>query len=100
MALVLSKDGEQVVYKTKRLEEGVTCDICSTFIQATDKWSSKDTTKYFEVTTGHHDWGNDSCESIKYYDICPDCINKFVADYIKNASGTVYIEIETAWDDD
>lgn len=38
-----------------------------------------------------------SCESIEHYDICPRCINKFVADYLgnENASLSAYIEIET-----
>ena len=49
------------------------------------------------VTTGHRDWGHDSCDSIEHYDICPRCINKFVADYLgnENASLSAYIEIET-----
>lgn len=53
--------------------------------------------KYFEVTTGHHDWGNDSCDSIEHKDICPDCIGKVSLDYLTSASGTQYIEIETTW---
>lgn len=106
MAVVLSETSEQVVYKTKRIETGVKCDICGKFIEATEKWYPGDPTKYYEVSTGHHDWGNDSWESIEHKDICPDCIDKFVIEYLETGSGTAHIEIETAhtfpryhWDD-
>ena len=57
----------------------------------------EDEYKYYYVTTAHNDWGNDSCDSIEHYDICPNCINNFVADYLgdENASPSAYIEIET-----
>ena len=106
MAIILSENSEQVVYKTKRIEKGIECDICGKFIEATDKWNRNDITKYFEVCTGHHDWGNDSWESVKNRDVCPDCIEKFVINYLKNCSGTAHIEIKTThtfprchWDD-
>lgn len=56
-----------------------------------------DKSRYFYVLTGHHDWGNDSCDSMKYRDICPDCIENFVKNYIKKIDGTDYIEIETEY---
>ena len=57
----------------------------------------EDEYKYYNVTTGHRDWGHDSCDSIEHYDICPRCINKFVADYLGNENSglSAYIEIET-----
>lgn len=52
---------------------------------------------FYEVTTGHHDWGNDSCDSICYDDICPDCIGKIYKEYIEHSEdgvNTEYIKIE------
>lgn len=93
MAYKLSDKSEEVIYKTRRLVEGVECDICKKYIPA-QNWKAP-VSKYFRVTTGHNDWGNDSIDSIEHYDICPDCINKFMTDYIFNAKGTEYMEIET-----
>lgn len=96
MALILSETGKEVVYKTQRVEKGVKCDICGKFIEANDKPLSKnDSRLYYSVSTGHRDWGNDSWESRKDYDICPECIEKFVGDYLRNCSSTGYIEIDT-----
>lgn len=95
MAYKLSEKAEEVVYKTRRLVEGVECDICKKFIPA-HNWKDPKS-KYFKVTTGHNDWGNDSFESIEHYDIYPDCINKFMTDYISNTNGTEYVEIETEY---
>lgn len=95
MAIVLSENGEQVVYKTMKKEEGVTCDICEKFIKADGDYRTINNRKYFKVTTGHHDWGNDSCESIEKQDVCPECIGKFVTEYLQNSSRTAYIDIET-----
>ena len=37
---------------------------------------------YYRVSTHHHDWGNDSCESYEYYDFCcVECLTKFVQDF-------------------
>jgi hypothetical protein len=93
MAYKLSEKAEQVVYRTRRLVEGVECDICKKFIPARP-WRQPES-KYFRVTTGHNDWGNDSIESIEHYDICPNCINKFMTDYISDTDGTEYMNIET-----
>lgn len=93
MAYKLSEKAEEVVYRTRRLVEGVECDICKKFIPA-HNWKAPES-KYFKVMTGHHDWGNDSVDSIERYDICPDCINKFMTEYISKAKGTEYIEFET-----
>lgn len=90
---------KEVVVKTAYELVGVKCDVCGRIIKPPPvgyEWM-KDKYKYYSVTTGHHDWGNDSCDSIEDYEICPNCINKFVADYLGNehASRSAYIEIET-----
>ena len=77
---------KEVVVRTVYKLAGVKCDVCGRVIEPPTKenryhWMDNDY-KYYSVTTGHNDWGNDSCESIKHYDVCPDCINKFVAEYL------------------
>lgn len=104
---ILGKTTEEVIRK-KRKVEGIECDICNRIIQADGDYRTVEKRQYFRVTTGHNDWGNDSCESIEHRDICPECINKFVAEYLgKNQNnGSNYINIETdyayphiVWDD-
>lgn len=92
---------KEVVVRTVYKLAGVKCDVCGRIIEPPTRenrchWMDDDH-KYYSVTTGHHDWGNDSCESIKHYDVCPDCINKFVAEYLDNKKGyrSAYIEIQT-----
>lgn len=99
MSKVLNEEVKEVVVAKVRKLDGIMCDVCEKFIEAKSKrfgWEKYPI--YFEVTTGHKDWGNDSHESIEHRDVCPDCINKFVADYLSdelNYSTTKYIEIET-----
>lgn len=67
------------------------CDICNKEIN-TNKG-------YWELTTGHHDWGNDSCESIEHFDVCSEiCLMNKFSEYL-NESGkddynTMYFEVE------
>ena len=84
MAVVLSKDGEEVVYKTRRVEEGVKCDVCGKFIEARNHAPAGEN-KYYSITN-----------SIENRDVCPECINGFVKDYLENEPHkTAYIEITT-----
>lgn len=98
MAQILSKDVKEVVYRKTRKLEGIECDICHRELRcpcSEDKKWVHMYPKYFEVTTGHNDWGNDSIDSIEHRDICPECVSKFVSCYLQEANGTEYIEIET-----
>ena len=95
MAVILSREGVEFVYKTKKKIEEVRCDICNGPIPLMtygDKQS-----KYFRVMTGHYDWGNDSYESIEYYAVCPGCLGKFVSGYFTDSSRTAYLNIETKY---
>lgn len=92
---------KEVAVKTVYTVSGVKCDVCGRVIKAPSEenrclWMDDDP-KYYSVTTGHNDWGNDSCDSIDHRDICPDCINKFVAEYLgsKDAYHSAYINIKT-----
>lgn len=93
MSRILSDDFKEVVTDRRKEVLGIKCDCCEKNILP--KRYRRDDNKYFIVTTGHHDWGNDSIESIEYKDICPECIGKFVSDYCKEAEGTEYIDIKT-----
>ena len=97
MSKILSEEREEVVYRVKRKVAGVECDRCGKVIKAPETYGDVDLTRYFNVMTGHRDWGNDSCESIKHEHICPDCIVNFVERYLEenSDSNTAYIEIET-----
>ncbi len=67
----------------------VVCDICEKDIPLNGC--------RYEVTTGHHQWGNDSIESIENRDICSDeCLKKEFEKYLEARSEyyTQYIEIE------
>lgn len=97
---LVSKEVEEVIKAEKRTVTGVRCDICGKELRYKYRQNSdylEERPKYFEVTTGHHDWGNDSCESIQHKDICLECIVDFTSDYLSSASGTEYIEVETHW---
>ena len=69
------------------------CDICGKEI---------DTNKgYWEVTTGHHDWGNDSIDSIEHFDVCSeDCIMRKFSEYLEDSGSnnynTMYFDVERA----
>ena len=59
---------EKVMVSEKRF-----CDCCGKEI----------TGEHWEVTTGHHDWGNDSYESIENQDACSaECLTKMFDAYI------------------
>lgn len=77
----------KVVEKTL-VSERRYCDICSKEI----------TGPFWHVTTGHNDWGNDSCESIESFDVCSvECLGKVFDNYCKESNvicNTEYIEIE------
>ena len=93
MSEILSEEIERVV-KIKRKVTGIKCDICGKIIPVN---KGIDISKYFAVRTGHNDWGNDSYESVKNYDICPDCIIKFTTEYLQTTTGTEYLEVQTTY---
>lgn len=92
---ILSSEVVTTAYKVTKTVTGIECDICKRIIP-TKPLRPNTYEKYYFVTTGHRDWGNDSCDSVEMYDICPNCIVKFTSDYLaKSRSYTAHIEIET-----
>lgn len=52
--------------------------------------------EYYEVTTGHHDWDNDSIDSVEHHDYCPTCVLQAIYEYYEKTNGKIntnYIEI-------
>lgn len=84
-----------VAYKVTRTLIGVECDVCGKVITSTNRSMGNNIGRYFEVLTGHHDWGLESPESRKKIDVCPDCVGKYIADYLVNCSDTGYLEVST-----
>lgn len=58
----MKKYTQKEVVKTEKVLEGISCDICGTVVE--------EGKLYFEVTTGHGRWGNDSVDSIEHFDLC------------------------------
>lgn len=82
----MKKYEEKEIVKIDRVLTKVVCDTCKKEIEA-NKF-------YYQVTTGHNDWGNDSLESIENKDICSDeCLTEEFKKYIELESDTKYIEI-------
>ena len=98
------------VTEKQRVVISLVCDVCGKEIPANKFTAGKRnycTRKYMEVTTGHHDWGNDSIDSIEVHHICStECMDKYMRNFYmtfcqNEDSGTDYIEIEsrTRWID-
>ena len=75
--------------------ETLYCDVCKNKIEKGKG--------YWELTTGHNDWGNDSCESIEHFDVCSQiCLMNKFAEYLdesdKTSYNSEYFEVErTRW---
>ena len=79
---------------TEVKREIMVCDICGKEFN----YDSRGTASYYHIRTGHHDWGNDSYESVKSGDACCDeCLSRFTQEWLKDedviCSNTAYIEI-------
>ena len=70
----------------------ITCDICGKEIKPGRDYRDE-SAEYVEVHTWHNDWGNDSCESDVYQDMCKYCAAKFVSNYIFDSHGSQELEI-------
>lgn len=88
--------------KSTVVEKTCVCDICNKVVWKKNllpdaKHNYSNTVGYYEITIGHHDWGNDSVDSIEHHQVCEKCLNSFVADYFGKASGTEYMDIQRQW---
>lgn len=90
MATLLRNSVTSTAYKVTRTVIGIECDICNKVIPVR---GNTDNRRYFEITTGHSDWGNDSIESMETVDVCPDCVTKYIEDYLRDCSNTAYLNL-------
>lgn len=95
------KETKQIIAETV-IAKITKCDICGKII--CDSRYSRHSIKiqdHYRLMTGHHDWGNDSCESIETFDICSkECLQKKFDEYIQESSGdtnTEYFEVDHVW---
>lgn len=85
---------------TRECIVGKKCDVCGKEIPPTavPHEYGEPVYDYYEVTTYHNDWGNDSIDSYESRDACsPDCASKLWEEYIHNSAGarnTTCIEVE------
>ena len=95
MATLMSNSVMSTAYKITKTVTGVECDICKDVIPVKSLSHSNSEHRYFEVPTGHYDWGNDSCDSVETRDICPKCISKFIEEYLRDCSDTAHLQLHT-----
>lgn len=76
---------KQEIMTVTNKQIGVVCDMCDSDIKGV----------YYEITTHHNDWGNDSCDSYNHFEFCSlECMRKHMDDYFKNAIGSEQYDIE------
>ena len=109
----MDKTIKQKVLRTEDVTIKKFCDVCGEEIKAYESvqgWNRCDsrgrpyrTVKYLSVTTGHHDWGNDSIDSVETHDICStECLAKFMQEFYSKFNkfklSTDYIHIDSETD--
>ena len=94
---MINKKTKKVLKEVEVVEhEYVTCDVCGKDMIYEDLGFTK-VAYYYHIMKGHHDWGNDSIESIKHIDACCDeCLSRASAEWLKESKGsyTAYFEVE------
>ena len=77
------------------------CDVCGIDLVPTKKAQDEthvDLYNFYQITTHHYDWENDSVDSYNYFiACCPDCALKFMDKYLNKhfkQYSTKKIEIE------
>ena len=91
MKEMITREVKKTVKET--IECKITCDECKKVILEHHKeWvdHSNEVIDYYEVQTGHYDWGNDSIESMEEFHLCPDCLMTFVGKYKETATTARY----------
>ena len=78
--------------KMTKVRVGVTyyCDVCQKEI--------KRHKGFYRLMTGHNDWGHDSCDSIKHFELCSkECLQKKFDEYKERSNGAInteYFEVD------
>lgn len=76
------------------------CDVCKRLIykrSIKDKSKNKNMVSFWKLTTGHNDWGNDSCESVECFALCSEeCAKVKFVEYLEDSAegeNTMYFAI-------
>lgn len=88
---------EVTVTEKRIIGKQIYCDSCKKLIIDTVNDQPRHRVQYWEVTTGHYDWGNDSCDSVEEHQYCSkECITEALKQYLEEtecAFNTKYFEI-------
>lgn len=81
------------------ISEEFVCDVCGKKGKYKIDGFGRECTPYFDITTGHRDWGNDSCDSVTYTEACcTECLLKLFTNWLNDEffthSNTAYIHID------
>lgn len=107
--MVTTKVEKKAVCQDVIVSEECRCDRCGRHLwyhtkDGHKKPGVKEMAHYYNIVTGHHDWGNDSIDSVETYDVCVGCAKKMFEEYIEdsyNRTNSLYFECshERTWDE-
>lgn len=85
---------------------GIKCDVCGNEIEPTVGVCGKKQVRFAECSLSHDEWANDLCGSIEYFDVCPDCLSRWVGvamEYLEehgnSGSASIDMYLKTIEDD-
>ena len=82
----MKKHESKQVLKTEKILKSIICDTCKREVEEGT---------YFEVTTSHGLWGNDSIDSYDYRDFCSyDCMKKDMDEHFESTEYSMKYSIE------
>ena len=100
----MKKEHKKTVVKEEVVCATVYCDFCKKRLYTTvhDSRVSSDLVDYFDIVTGHNDWGNDSVDSVEHKTCCKNCLNEAFVGYLNetlknDVRNTKYIDIVHDW---
>lgn len=97
---MIKKTTKKVVKEVEEVVgEVIICDICNQPLYYVGKALTGKYAGYYTVCTGHYDWGEDSSDSEREYDVCCDeCLAKLSQKWINDkevqSSHTAYFRVE------
>lgn len=77
----------------ERINDSIICDNCKKIIGVYNG-NMMDCIQFYSVCTSHNDWGRDSIDSISNREICYDCIQLELKQYLSRISETCSEKIE------
>lgn len=83
--------------KKKCADKQITQKICISQRCLCDVCKKEINNNYWEVVTGHNDWGRDSVDSIENYEVCStECLDELFREYKERSNkryNTEYFEV-------